>query len=118
MLHVAAQIEESAKFVRSRWQGAPKAGIILGTGLGGISEDIHDKVTIPYEEIPHFPRSTVETHKGQFICGTLSGKTVLAMEGRFHFYEGYKLQQVTFPVRVMSAMGCDTLIVSNACGGM
>ncbi len=112
------QIQQATQFLRSRFSKVPKVGIILGTGLGGIGDDIQDKVTLPYEEIPHFPRSTVETHKGQFICGTLGGKTVLAMEGRFHFYEGYTMQQVTFPVRVMAALGCDTLIVSNACGGM
>ena len=92
------QIQQATQFLRSRFSKVPKVGIILGTGLGGIGDDIQDKVTLPYEEIPHFPRSTVETHKGQFICGTLGGKTVLAMEGRFHFYEGYTMQQVTFPV--------------------
>jgi purine-nucleoside phosphorylase len=75
-------------------------------------------VTLPYEEVPHFPHSTAPSHKGQLVCGALAGKAVMAMEGRFHFYEGYSLQQITFPVRVMKALGCDTLIVSNACGGM
>jgi purine-nucleoside phosphorylase len=112
------QIQEAAAAIRARWSGTPSVGLILGTGLGGMAEDIAAEATIPYEAIPHFPRSTVQSHKGQLILGTIGGKTVMAMEGRFHFYEGYKLQQVTFPVRVMKALGCETLIVSNACGGL
>src|ERR1041385_5978408 len=112
------QIQEAKKIIQSRWHGTPAAGIILGTGLGGLAEDIQDAVKIPYQDIPYFPHSTVESHAGRLVCGNLGGKPVLAMEGRFHFYEGYTLQQITFPVRVMKAMGCDTLIVSNACGGM
>ncbi len=112
------QIEEAAAAVRSRWPHTPAAGVILGTGLGKLTEDIRTDVVIPYEEIPHFPRSTAPSHKGQLVCGTLGGKRVLVMEGRFHFYEGYSLQQVTFPVRVMKALGAGTLVVSNACGGM
>jgi purine-nucleoside phosphorylase len=112
------QIQEAAAVIRSRWPESPLAGIILGTGLGAIAQDIIADVTIPYAEIPHFPQSTVHSHAGRLVCGSLGGKTVIAMEGRFHYYEGYSLQQVTFPVRVMKALGCDTLIVSNACGGM
>ncbi|MGL4424343.1 MAG: purine-nucleoside phosphorylase [Gemmataceae bacterium] len=112
------QIQESAQYLRSRWNGAPRVGIILGTGLGGLATDIQAQATIPYTEIPHFPRSTAPSHKGQLVCGTLSGQTVMAMEGRFHAYEGYSLQQITFPVRVMKALGCEILIVSNACGGL
>jgi purine-nucleoside phosphorylase len=112
------QIEEAKAFVASRWKRTPSVGIILGTGLGGLAEDINADVSLPYSEIPHFPHSTAPSHKGQLVCGTLGGKTVVAMEGRFHFYEGYSLQKITFPVRVMKALGCDTLIVSNACGGM
>ena len=112
------QIQEAAAAIRARWGKSPRVGIILGTGLGALAEDIAADVSIPYEEVPHFPRSTVESHAGRLVCGTLAGKTVVAMEGRFHFYEGYTLQQVTFPVRVMKALGCDTLIVSNACGGL
>lgn len=112
------RIEEAAAAVRAKWPTAPAVGIILGTGLGGLTEDIQDATVIPYEAVPHMPRSTAPTHKGQFVCGTLGGKPVVAMEGRFHFYEGYTLQQVTFPVRVMKALGCNVLIVSNACGGM
>ncbi len=112
------QIQEAAALVRSKWAKTPRVGIILGTGLGALAQDIVADVSLAYEEIPHFPLSTVQSHAGRLVCGTLGGKDVLAMEGRFHFYEGYTLQQVTFPVRVMKALGCDTLIVSNACGGM
>ncbi|HZZ82798.1 MAG TPA: purine-nucleoside phosphorylase [Gemmataceae bacterium] len=111
-------MEEAKAVVQSRWTGAPKIGIILGTGLGGLAEEIQDAVKIAYGDIPHFPMSTVESHAGRLVCGTLGGKQVMAMEGRFHFYEGYSLKQITFPVRVMKAMGCGILIVSNACGGM
>jgi purine-nucleoside phosphorylase len=112
------QIQEASAAIRARWSGEPVAGIILGTGLGNLTKDITAKVVIPYEEIPHFPRSTAPSHKGQLVCGKLAGKPVVAMEGRLHFYEGWTLQQVTFPVRVMKALGSNVLIVSNACGGM
>jgi purine-nucleoside phosphorylase len=112
------QIQEAAAAIRAKWATPPKVGIILGTGLSALAEDIAADAMIRYEDIPYFPKSTVQSHTGQLVCGTLAGRTVVAMEGRFHFYEGYKLQQVTFPVRVMKALGCDTLIVSNACGGM
>ncbi|MSQ95735.1 MAG: purine-nucleoside phosphorylase [Gemmataceae bacterium] len=112
------QIAEAKAVLQSRWSGQPKVGIILGTGLGGLAEEVEDAVKIPYRDIPYFPVSTVESHAGRLVCGNLAGKTVLAMEGRFHFYEGYSLQEITFPVRVMKAMGCEVLIVSNACGGM
>lgn len=111
-------IQEAAAAVRAKWAGTPAAGIILGTGLGKLTEDITAEAVIPYEQIPHFPRSTAPSHKGQLVCGTLGGKPVVVMEGRLHFYEGWTLQQVTFPVRVMKALGAQTLIVSNACGGM
>jgi purine-nucleoside phosphorylase len=112
------QIQQAKAALQARWPGQPRIGIILGTGLGGLAEDIRADVAIPYEDIPHFPVSTVKSHAGRLVCGSLGGKAVLAMEGRLHFYEGYTLKQLTFPVRVMKAMGCDTLIVSNACGGM
>ncbi len=112
------QIQEAATVVRSRWPHTPTAGIILGTGLGKLTEDIQSDTIIPYEMIPHFPTSTAPSHKGQLVCGTLAGQKVVVMEGRFHYYEGWTLQQVTFPVRVMKALGASTLIVSNACGGM
>lgn len=92
--------------------------MILGTGLGGLAEQITSKTVIPYAEIPHFPASTSPSHTGQLVCGELRGVPIVAMEGRFHFYEGYSMQQVTFPVRVMKALGADTLIVTNAAGGM
>lgn len=112
------QIQEAAAAVRAKWAGTPAAGVILGTGLGKLTEDITAEAVIPYEQIPHFPRSTAPSHKGQLVCGTLAGKPVVVMEGRLHFYEGWTLQQVTFPVRVMKALGAQTLVVSNACGGM
>lgn len=118
MLDLYEKIQEAQQAIRSQWVGQPRVGIILGTGLGGLAEDITTEATLPYEQIPHFPKSTVTSHTGQLVCGKLAGKTVVAMEGRFHFYEGYTLQQITFPVRVMKALGCEALVVSNACGGM
>jgi len=112
------QIQEATAAVRAKWAGKPTVGIILGTGLGKLTEEIADATTIHYGDIPHFPTSTAPSHKGQLVCGSLAGKSVVAMEGRFHFYEGYSLQQITLPVRVMKALGCGVLIVSNACGGM
>jgi purine-nucleoside phosphorylase len=112
------QIQQAAAFVCNTWPGTPAAGIILGTGLGKLTEDVKAEAVIRYEDIPHFPHSTAPHHKGQLVCGTLSGKPVVVMEGRQHFYEGYTLQQVTFPVRVMKALGAGVLVVSNACGGM
>lgn len=112
------QVQEAKAFLQTRWNKKPLAGIILGTGLGGLVEDIQADAKIPYGEIPHFLKSTAPSHKGQLVCGTLGGKPVVAMEGRFHYYEGYPLQAITLPVRVMHALGADTLIASNACGGM
>jgi purine-nucleoside phosphorylase len=112
------QIQEAKSLIQSRWSGQPKVGIILGTGLGGLADEIENAVKIPYQELPHFPHSTVESHAGRLVCGDLAGRPTVAMEGRFHCYEGYTLKQITFPVRVMKALGCDVLIVSNACGGM
>ncbi|MBS1638312.1 MAG: purine-nucleoside phosphorylase [Bacteroidetes bacterium] len=96
----------------------PEIGIILGTGLGGLTKEISVAHVLPYESIPNFPVSTVEGHSGKLILGELGGKRVIAMQGRFHFYEGYTMQQITFPVRVMKALGVHTLVVSNASGGM
>jgi purine-nucleoside phosphorylase len=112
------QIQQARDFIRTKWDRTPKAGIVLGTGLGGLAADIKTDVAIPYNDVPHFLSSTAPSHKGQLVCGTFAGKPVVAMEGRYHFYEGYKLQQITFPVRVMKALGCEYLVVSNACGGM
>ncbi|MBY0229658.1 MAG: purine-nucleoside phosphorylase, partial [Gemmataceae bacterium] len=112
------QINEAVAAIRARWQGAPTAGIILGTGLGGLAEEIAAEASIPYGDIPHFSVSTAPSHAGRLVCGTLAGKTVVAMEGRLHGYEGFTPQQITFPVRVMKALGCRTLVLSNAAGGM
>ena len=97
---------------------APEVGIILGTGLGAVAASIEKAATIPYEKIPHFARSTVTSHKGDLLLGHLEGRRVVAMEGRFHAYEGYTMEQITFPVRVMRALGAKALVVSNACGGL
>ena len=116
--HESAQVLEATAAVRDRWNGSPSVGLILGTGLGELAKEIAAEARISYEDIPHFPTSTVESHAGHLVCGTLAGKSVAAMEGRFHLYEGYTPAQVTFPIRVLKAMGCATLIVSNAAGGM
>jgi purine-nucleoside phosphorylase len=117
-VHGVEAIERAAAAVRARFSASPDVGIILGTGLGALAREIDVTATIDYPTIPGFPRSTVESHAGRLLCGTLGGKTVVAMQGRFHRYEGYSLQQVTFPVRVLKALGAKSLIVSNACGGM
>jgi purine-nucleoside phosphorylase len=110
------RIAEALTAIRA--QAAPDVGIILGTGLGALAKGIEKDAVIPYEKIPHFARSTVAGHKGDLILGSLEGKRVVAMEGRFHAYEGYSMEQITFPVRVMRALGARTLFVSNACGGL
>ena len=112
------QIAAAVGAVRQRSALRPEAGIILGTGLGGLADEIELETTLPYTEIPGFPLSTVESHEGRLLLGRLGGRPVIAMQGRFHRYEGYSLAQVTFPVRVMRAMGAEVLVVSNACGGM
>lgn len=112
------QIKETAEYLKGRTGASPQVGIILGTGLGGLVNEIEASHVVPYEEIPHFPVSTVEGHSGKLIFGTLGGKQVLAMQGRFHYYEGYDMKQVTFPVRVMKALGINDLVVSNASGGV
>ena len=112
------KINQTAAYLKTMVSYRPETGIILGTGLGHLADEITDKVEIPYEQIPHFPLSTVEGHSGKLIFGKLGGKEILAMQGRFHYYEGYDMKQVTFPVRVFKAMGVKTLFVSNAAGGM
>ncbi len=112
------KIQQTADFIKSKVQVLPKTGIILGTGLGNLVTQITDKQEIPYETIPNFPVSTVEGHSGKLIFGKLGDVNVLAMQGRFHYYEGYDMKQVTFPVRVMKALGIENLLVSNASGGM
>ncbi len=111
-------IAEALEVIRLTTPSTPSIGIILGTGLGELAERIEQECAIPYENIPHFPVSTVESHTGRLIFGRLSGRSVVAMQGRFHYYEGYTMQQITFPVRVMHALGVRTLIVSNAAGGL
>lgn len=111
-------IKQTADYIRERVSEMPTTAIILGTGLGALVDHIDDKQFIPYSEIPNFPVSTVEGHSGNLIFGTLGNKRVMAMQGRFHYYEGYDMKQVTFPVRVMKELGIETLFVSNAAGGM
>jgi purine-nucleoside phosphorylase len=118
MTELRQHIDEAVRFLRTKTTAQPAVGIILGTGLGGLAKEINQDVVIEYEDIPHFPVSTVESHHGRLIFGTLGGKSVVAMQGRFHFYEGYSMQQVTFPVRVMKFLGVNTLLISNAAGGM
>ncbi len=112
------QVRESVAFLKNITEVQPQIGIVLGTGLGGLADRIQAAAMIPYEEIPHFPVSTVKSHMGRMILGSLGGKSVLAMQGRFHYYEGYETQEITFPVRVMAAMGIKTLLISNAAGGL
>lgn len=112
------KIDETAGFLKERGMVSPEVAIIMGTGLGRLASRIEIEVAIDYAEIPHFPLSTVESHHGRLIFGKLSGKTVVAMQGRFHYYEGYSMKQITFPVRVMKAMGVQHLLISNACGSM
>ncbi len=118
MHELATQIRQAAEVIRNHWAAQPRVGIILGTGLGSLAQQIRTEATLAYESIPHFPRSTAVSHAGQLVCGSLQGLPVVAMEGRFHAYEGYALRQITFPVRVMKALGAEILIVSNACGGL
>lgn len=112
------KIQETAEFLKSRMNSAPETAIILGTGLGSLVNEITDKYEIEYKDIPNFPLSTVEGHSGKLIFGKLGNKEIMAMQGRFHFYEGYSMKEVTFPVRVMRELGIKTLFVSNAAGGM
>ncbi|MDO9156082.1 MAG: purine-nucleoside phosphorylase, partial [Sediminibacterium sp.] len=118
MSHLMSQLEETNAFIQSRVSSKAEIGIILGSGLGNLSSEIKVEASIPYSEIPHFPVSTVEGHGGSLILGELSGKKVWVMSGRFHFYEGYTAQQVTFPVRAMHLLGVKTLLLSNAAGGV
>ena len=112
------RIQETAEFLRSKMHTNPETAIILGTGLGSLVGEITEKYEISYQDIPHFPVSTVEGHSGKLIFGKLGNKDIMAMQGRFHFYEGYSMKEVTFPIRVMKELGIRTLFVSNAAGGM
>jgi len=118
MLDLYEKIEEAVAVISERWGERPRAGIILGTGLGPFVEQIEIAAEIDYEEIPHFPSSTATSHRGRLICGTLEGVSVVAMEGRVHLYEGHAAKLITLPVRVMRALGAEWLIASNAVGGM
>jgi len=117
-LHVRETVEQAASVVRRAFIAPPEVAIVLGTGLGRLAAEIENQVVVEYADIPGFPLSTVESHAGRLLCGTLAGKTVVAMQGRFHRYEGYSLAQVTFPIRVLRELGASVLMVSNACGGM
>jgi len=118
MSKLSEKINETLEVIRKHTGETYPVGIILGTGLGGLVKEIEIKHEIDYAELPHFPLSTVESHKGKLIFGKINGKNVVAMQGRFHYYEGYSMQQITYPVRVMKFLGVETLLVSNACGGM
>src|SRR3954468_5690633 len=111
-------IHNATQFLKEKFQTTPKLGLILGSGLGVLADDIENPVKIPYNQIPDFPVSTVEGHAGQLVFGQLNGVKVVAMQGRFHFYEGYSMDKVTFPVRVMKLLGVEKLIVTNAAGGI
>jgi len=112
------KIQETAAFIKARIKVTPDIGIILGTGLGGLINEIEVQVAIPYKDIPNFPVSTVEGHAGQLIFGRLGGRNIVAMQGRFHFYEGYTMREVTFPIRIMKLLGIKLLVLSNASGGL
>ena len=118
MLEIQKQLDETIPVIRKYYSGTPKIGIILGTGLGQVAKAIKAEAEIPYSKIPHFAVSTVESHAGKLLFGTLSGVPVMAMQGRFHYYEGWTMKQITYPVRVMKALGAKILLVSNAAGGL
>ncbi|MFV2066145.1 MAG: purine-nucleoside phosphorylase [Pirellulales bacterium] len=118
MLHLYDQIEESVAAIRATWDHAPHAGLVLGTGLGSLVDQMEVQATLDYEQIPHFPKSTAQSHRGRLVCGELAGLPIVAMEGRFHKYEGYSLKEITLPIRVMRSIGAQLLMVTQACGGM
>ncbi len=118
MSKLLEMIDDTLAVIREKTQDEYKIGIVLGTGLGGLVNEIEIEHEISYDQLPHFPLSTVESHSGKLIFGTLAGKKVVAMQGRFHYYEGYSMKQITYPVRVMKKLGVETLLVSNAAGGM
>jgi purine-nucleoside phosphorylase len=115
---VRQRIQESTQAIRARTDFRPDIGIILGTGLGRLAADVKHSVVVPYADIPHFPRTTVATHAGELVIGELAGKVVATLSGRFHYYEGYSMQEITLPVRVLKSIGADVLITSGASGGM
>ena len=118
MENLLVKLEETKKYLLDNIKEIPKIGLILGSGLGTLADEIGDAIVIDYKDIPNFPISTVEGHAGELVIGKLMGKQVVAMKGRFHYYEGYSMKEVTFPVRVMKAIGIELLLVTNACGGL
>ena len=118
MQHLKLQISEAAAAIRKQWPAAPAWGIVLGSGLGRLAEEIESQATFSYADLPHFPQSTAIGHAGQMVCGSLAGAPVVAMQGRFHLYEGWSADQASFPIRVMRALGAESLILSNAAGGI
>ncbi|MFD2672830.1 purine-nucleoside phosphorylase [Marinicrinis sediminis] len=118
MEQLAMKVEEATKRIQEQMKEKPEVGLVLGSGLGVLADEMEDTITIPYNEIPHFPVSTVEGHAGELVIGKLAGRQVMLMKGRFHLYEGYDVSHVTFPIRVMKALGIDKLLVTNASGGI
>ncbi len=118
MKEIVEILNSARDYIRSKTDNVPKAGVVLGTGLGGLAKEIESDAVIPYSKIPGFVSSTVESHEGRLIIGTLSGQKVVAMQGRFHYYEGFSMHEITFPIRVMRSLGASVLIISNAAGGM
>jgi len=118
MSELKKRVEETVRFIHQQTGTTPEIGIVLGTGLGDLVEEIEQETVLSYEDIPNFPVSTVEFHAGKLIFGKIAGRPIVAMQGRFHYYEGYTMQQITFPIRVMKYLGVETLLISNACGGM
>lgn len=118
MREIRGRVEDTVAAIRGAWGGAPTVGVILGSGLGPLAQRVAVETELAYEELPHFPRSTVVGHPGRLLCGGLAGRTVVVMEGRFHRYEGWSMAEVAYPVRVMHALGCEVLVVSNASGGL
>ena len=117
-MNLLDKINQAAEYIKNSVAFKPSIGLILGSGLGELADEIENPIKINYKNIPNFPVSTVEGHAGQLVIGELNGKKVIAMQGRFHYYEGYTMEQVTFPVRVMKALGVEKMIVTNACGGL
>ena len=118
MSNLLYKISETSKYISKLTDFKPEIGLILGSGLGSLADEIEDSIVIEYKDIPNFPVSTVKGHEGKLVLGILEGKKVAAMQGRFHYYEGYSMEEITFPVRVMKALGVEMIFVTNACGGM
>ncbi len=117
-MDIKTKIQQAAEFISSKTDMKPQVALVLGSGLGKFAEQLKNQVAIPYSQIPHFPVSTVKGHAGQMVIGEAGGKVVVAMQGRFHYYEGYSMQEITFPMRVMTAIGASALIITNASGGL